>query len=79
MRGLSIAALVLSVIGAVNWGLVGMFNLNLVMLLFGRGILAQLTYIVVGFAGLYGVLMIARLASARDDVCVPGHQATGQA
>jgi uncharacterized membrane protein YuzA (DUF378 family) len=30
-------------------------------------------YILVGFAGLYGVLMLTRLVTNKDDICVPGH------
>lgn len=73
MRTLSIIALVLMVIGAINWGLMGLFGFNLVTFLFGDTFLTPLTYIVVGLAGLYGISMLARLSSERDDVCVPGH------
>ncbi len=76
MRALSIAALVLMVIGALNWGLVGLFNFNLVSAIFGDGVLADIVYIIVGLAGIYGIFMIARLSAERDDVCVPGHATT---
>ena len=42
------------VIGALNWGLVGLLNLNVVEMLLGAGsLLAKIVYIVVGLAGLY--------------------------
>jgi uncharacterized membrane protein YuzA (DUF378 family) len=77
MRTLSIIALVLMVIGAINWGLVAL-NFNLVTLLFGDTFLTSLVYIIVGLAGIYGIFMLARLVSKRDDVCVPGHYEAAQ-
>jgi len=47
-------ALVLVIIGGLNWGLVGLFELDLVQLIFGSiPILAKLIYVLVGLAGLY--------------------------
>lgn len=77
MRALTIAALVLIVIGAINWGLIGFFSYNLVAAIFGTssaGIAMQrIIYALVGLAGLYGISVLSRLSSAEDDVCVPGH------
>jgi uncharacterized membrane protein YuzA (DUF378 family) len=77
MRPLSILALVLVIVGALNWGLVGIFDFNLITWIFGlstAGItVTRVIYILVGFAGLYGVLMLTRLWTNRDDICVPGH------
>ena len=42
----------LMIIGALNWGLVGAFNFNLVSLLFGTGVLARIIYLLVGIAGI---------------------------
>ena len=53
-------ALVLVIIGAVNWGLVGLFNVNLVSLIFGTdSTLSNIVYVLVGIAGLVscGILM----------------------
>lgn len=47
---------VLLTLGALNWGLVGAFKLDLVMTLLGTSpALVQLVYILVGLAGLYNV------------------------
>lgn len=47
------------VIGALNWGLVGLLNLNVVEMILGAGsILTKLVYIIVGLAGLYKVYML---------------------
>ena len=47
-------ALWLTIIGAINWGLVGAFNLNLVSIIFGdMSLLARIVYILVGLAGIW--------------------------
>ena len=47
-------SLTLTVIGAINWGLIGFFNLNLVALLFGSmSLLSRIIYGLVGLCGLY--------------------------
>ena len=46
-------ALILTIVGALNWGLIGLFNFNLVTMLFGEGTLVtNIVYILVGIAGL---------------------------
>ena len=50
----------LVLIGALNWGLVGGFNFNLVEVLLGTGILAKIVYMLVGISALgvmYGYTM----------------------
>lgn len=51
---IAVIALILSVIGALNWGLVGLFRVDLVASLFGGAgePASRLVYIVVGLAGL---------------------------
>lgn len=46
----------LVVIGALNWGLVGIFSWNLVEWIFGTGALTNIIYILVGVAGLMMIL-----------------------
>ena len=41
MKGWNIVALTIGIIGAINWGLIGFFNFNLVESLFGIGWLAR--------------------------------------
>ncbi|MBU1031777.1 DUF378 domain-containing protein [Patescibacteria group bacterium] len=46
-------------IGALNWGLVGLLNMNLVEVLLGAGsFLTKIVYIVVGLAGVYKAYMM---------------------
>ncbi|WP_338471949.1 DUF378 domain-containing protein [Niallia sp. XMNu-256] len=54
MNGIQRAALVLTIIGALNWGLIGLFQFDLVASLFGGqdAFLSRLVYGLVGLAGL---------------------------
>ena len=53
MNTLYKSALILSIIGCLNWGLVGLLNFNLVEYLFGDGaLLTRIVYILVMVAGL---------------------------
>lgn len=53
---LYLTALVLIIVGGLNWGLVGAFNFNLVDTLFGEGsLLSRVVYILVGLSALYAV------------------------
>lgn len=55
-------ALVLVTIGAVNWGLVGIFSLDIVAAIFGVGTtLSAIVYILVGLAGIYLIYLVTRL------------------
>ena len=53
MGWLHVAAFTLTVVGALNWGLVGLFNFNLVSTLLGMGGLEQLVYVLVGVSAVY--------------------------
>lgn len=58
-------ATVLASIGAINWGLIGLFNFNLVTYLFGEATtLTKLTYIAVGGSGIYLLLTLARIINS---------------
>lgn len=49
----------LVIIGAINWGLVGLFNFNLVDTLLGSGsILAKIVYILVGISGVWAIKLL---------------------
>ncbi len=56
MNALYKSCLVLSIIGALNWGLVGLLNFNLVEYLFGDGaLLTRIVYVLVMVAGIVTV------------------------
>ncbi len=52
-------ALVLIIIGAINWGLIALFELDLVALIFGdMTILSRIVYGLVGLSGLWGIKLL---------------------
>ena len=68
METLQKSALVLTIIGAVNWGLIGLFDLDLVAMLFGMGsFLSRTVYTLVGVAGLINIgILMAHIDYKRD-------------
>ena len=76
MKSLHWIALLLVIVGAVNWGLVGLFQFDLIAALFG-GQAAPLSRVVYTLVGLSGVVVAATssaLAGSRD-AAVPAHSA----
>ena len=55
-------ALILSIIGCLNWGLVGIFRFDLVAWLFGgqTGVVSRIIYTLVGLAGLWCISLLFR-------------------
>ncbi|MCI8481906.1 MAG: DUF378 domain-containing protein [Clostridia bacterium] len=59
MKVIDRIALVLVIIGAINWGLIGIFNFNLVELIFGNmTIIARVVYALVGISGLWAIKLL---------------------
>ena len=52
--------LFLTIIGAINWGLIGLFDFNLVTFIFGEGTLTKIGYILVGIAGLINIGLLIK-------------------
>lgn len=64
-KGLDYTVLTIAIIGAINWGLIGFFRIDLVALLFGEmSMLSRIVYSIVGFAGLYLVSLYGRVSNA---------------
>ena len=59
-------ALLLAIIGAVNWGLVGFFRFDLVAWIFGgqTATLSRIIFAVVGIAGLWCISLLSRKTNA---------------
>lgn len=55
-------ALILSIIGSINWGLVGIFQFDLVAWLFGGqgSVISRIIYTVIGLAGLWCITLLFR-------------------
>ena len=61
MESLQNVALVFTIIGAVVWGLIGLFDFNLVEFIFGDGsILARIIYTIVGICGLINIGLLVQ-------------------
>jgi hypothetical protein len=62
LNGLDVLALVLIIVGGLNWGLVGLFNFNLVSAIFGdMSVLSKVVYVLVGISALYAIPMSMKL------------------
>ncbi|MCI2059005.1 MAG: DUF378 domain-containing protein [Oscillibacter sp.] len=55
-------ALVLAIIGALNWGSIGIFGFDLVAFLFGgqMGVISRIIYTLVGLAGIWCITLLSR-------------------
>lgn len=63
LNGLDWAAMILSIIGGINWGLVGALDFDLVASVLGPGSgLARLVYVLVGLAALYLISTLVKMS-----------------
>lgn len=61
MGNLLKVALVLVIIGAINWGLVGMFDFNLVETLFKEGsLITRIIYVIILASGIFCIALLSR-------------------
>jgi len=59
MKTMDVVVWTLLAIGGLNWGLVGIFNFDLVAAIFGEmSILSRIVYAIVGLAALYDIVAI---------------------
>jgi uncharacterized membrane protein YuzA (DUF378 family) len=68
MRGLNIFALILTIIGAINWLFVGLFDIDLVASIFGgaNATMTTVTYVLVGIAGIINLSLLFELIREID-------------
>jgi uncharacterized membrane protein YuzA (DUF378 family) len=67
LKGLDFVALVLIVIGGINWGLVGLLKLDLVAVIFGElSILSRIVYLLVGLAAVYAAVRSPHFAHLKE-------------
>lgn len=60
MKVVHTIVLILLIIGALNWGMIGFFNINVVTALFSIG-LSRIIFAIVGLAGLWGFLFFKKV------------------
>ena len=66
MNALDWVAMVLLIVGGLNWGLVGLFNFDLVATLFGtQTAFSRVVYTLVGLSALYSIYTSSKMASQR--------------
>ena len=62
-------SLILMIIGAINWGLVGIFQFDLVAAICGSSasVVARFIYTLVGLAGIWGIALLCRRDGNRHE------------
>jgi len=62
-------ALILAIVGALNWGSIGLFGFDLVAFLCGGqlGIVSRVVYTLVGLAGIWCISLLFREDAAADE------------
>ena len=61
MRAINLVTLALVIVGGLNWGLVGLFNFDLVAALFGEmSALSRLVYVLVGASALWQLIPLVQ-------------------
>ena len=64
MNALDWIAMVLMIVGGLNWGLVGLINYDIVAALFGtQSPFSRVVYVLVGLAALYSIYTATKMAS----------------
>jgi len=71
-RGLDVVTLILVIVGALNWGLVGLFKFDLVATIVGKdfgevNVVSRIIYILVGLSGIYQLLPLSRMVNGAED------------
>ena len=51
---------ILLIVGGLNWGLIGLFNFNLVTTIFGTAIITKIIYVLVGISAIYMIFAMMR-------------------
>lgn len=65
MKTLDYIVLILTIVGTLNWGLVGLLNFDLVRVLFGdMTLLSRIVYVLIGVCGLYSLSFFGRVKTA---------------
>jgi uncharacterized protein len=67
MKFINILTLVLVIVGGLNWGLVGLFDFDLVAAIFGGGsALSRIVYVLVGVSAVWQVAPLVSAMSAGE-------------
>lgn len=76
MKALNLVTLILIIVGGLNWGLVGLFEFNLVAALFGGGsVLSRIVYILVGLSAVWQLIPLVSAFGSGEVTAERGHRA----
>lgn len=76
MKVLNLLTLVLVIVGGVNWGLVGLADVDLVATLFGAGsILSRVVYVLVGLSAVWQLVPLVSAFGSDEPAALRGHSA----
>ena len=76
MKPLNLITLILLVVGGLNWGLVGLFNFDLVATLFGeKSMLARIVYSLVGVSALWQLIPLFAAFGSEEPSALRGRSA----
>ena len=69
MKSLNLIAQILLIVGGLNWGLVGLFQFDLVAAIFGGqgATLARVVYVLVGAAAVYGLYLLRTISRGSEE------------
>ena len=75
MKAFNVLALLLVIVGGINWGLVAVFDFNLVDFIFAPySTTGTLVYVLVGLAALWSIGTLARMASGKPAAAPPARR-----
>jgi uncharacterized protein len=76
MKSLNLITLILVIVGGLNWGLVGLFNWDLVAALFGGGsTLARIVYVLVGVSAIWQLVPLFAAFGSQEESALRGRSA----
>lgn len=70
MKALNMVSLILVIVGGINWGLVGVFNVDLVALIFGAmSLVSKIIYILVGLSAINMIFIASKCKCCVGGTC----------
>lgn len=74
MKTINVVTLLLVIVGGLNWGLVGLFNFDLVAAILGAGsMLSRIVYILVGLSALWQLVPLSSAMRGNEPAALRGH------
>ncbi|EJW13055.1 hypothetical protein A33M_0547 [Rhodovulum sp. PH10] len=73
MKAINLITLILIIVGGINWGLVGLFEFNLVDAIFGADF-ARVIYVIVGLSALWQLVPFATAFKVDEPVAQSGYR-----